>query len=44
MRTIAALALAVYTLSHSWVYPTQGGISFGIGTLGYHVSYEHDDR
>jgi len=43
MRTIAALALVVYTLSQCWVYPTQDGISFGVGSLGYHVSYDHDD-
>jgi hypothetical protein len=43
MRTLAALALVVYTVSQCWVYPTQGGISFGIGSLGYHWAYDDGD-
>ena len=43
MRTLAALALLVYTVSQCWVYPTQGGISFGIGSLGYHLAYDSED-
>ena len=33
------LALVVYTLSLVWIYPTQGGVSFGLGSLGYHHQY-----
>ena len=40
MKTIASLALAVYTLSHSYVYPTEDGISFGLGSFGWHYSTE----
>jgi len=39
MKTIATLALIVYTMSQAWVYPTQGGVSFGLGDLGYHYQY-----
>jgi len=35
----AQVALIVYTLSLIWVYPTQGGVSFGLGSLGYHHQY-----
>jgi hypothetical protein len=35
----AQVALIVYMLSLVWVYPTQGGASFGLGSLGYH--YQH---
>jgi len=40
MKTIAILALAVYTLSHSYAYPTQDGVSFGLGSFGWHYSME----
>ena len=35
----AQVALIVYILSLVWVYPTQGGASFGLGSLGYHYQY-----
>ena len=39
MKTLIATAIIVYTMSQAWAYPTQGGVSFGLGSLGYHYQY-----
>ena len=38
----AQIALIVYTLSLIWAYPTQDGISFGLGDFGYF--YQYNDK
>ena len=40
MAKYILIAIAAYTLGNNlWAYPTQGGISFGLGDFGYHHSY-----
>lgn len=43
MAKYILLALVAYLIGQNlWAYPTQDGISFGLGEFGYHWSYDNE--
>lgn len=36
ISTVATIGLL---LLNTWVYPTQDGVTFGVGSYGYHISF-----
>ena len=47
MKTAILLNVLVWAIIvvalNAWAYPTQGGVSFGVGQFGYHWQYDNGE-
>jgi len=45
MSRYVLIALVAYLFGSSlWAYPTQDGVTFGIGQFGFHYSYDKESN